>query len=415
MSRRARCGPLLVLTVALTVSSCASRPGGAAYVPPEALMPPSAQVSDALAAFGAGVETDRLKGYRRAAREDMIKGMIRDFLQGEDQSHATFNELAPAPRELLCKTRYGYLRVAAPIQTTNAMASAIKGLVKPSSEDVKTLFQNLRKNYTIDITAGQVPETYDSWLVTESGQACANSVLRADPFATRDYIGREFGLGTLGAAKALFDAVWPIVKPAVLGFGQNVDMERRNNALREYFSSPENVERLKADIVHIETFLEREFSLEQRRTAGVAVAAQAAALDMKSPPWVTAIGIVNKNNCKGAIRRLAEPKGKVDPDGVECLNKVYVAMSSSLKAALDAGDAFDVSIEKQLPKQRLSAQIDTLSQIAQGKAANDAQAKAMWSALMRYATLYNTVKDTDSEASRKKAREAIDAFHKALE
>jgi len=85
-----------------------------------------------------------------------------------------------------------------------------------------------------------------------------------------------------------------------------------------------------------------------------------------------------------------------------------------LKAALDAGDAFDQTMDKELPQEKLSGQIDTLSALAQGKMDDDMRLRAMWGVLVRYATLYDTVKATGSDANKKKVDDALNTLNKAL-
>jgi len=415
MSMKLRCvnSPIPAILLSLVLSGCATGKGPASYVPPEALSYPSAEVSDALLTFGARVQSQTLADYRRAAREDMLRGAIRDYLTAGVLTHKAFSALMPAQRDVLCLPRYGYLRISTPVVATNGKATAVKELVKPASDDIKTLIKALGEKYTIDVTTAPLAVSYDTWMATGSGISCAKAVETADPFATRDYIGREFALSSaLVGFKTLFETVWGLAKPVVTGALQNVDTERRNRAVRDFFSDDSNIAALKSDVEHIETFLRREFILEQRKTAGAAVAAQAAVLDPDSAHWRDAAAIVEKSKCAASISRLVATK--TDPAGVACLRTVYGALDPAITLALDEADRFDASMEKELPESRLSEQIDTVSEIAQGKMPADDRLRAMWGVLIRYATLYDTVRDLNSEAQKEKWDEALEAFRKAL-
>lgn len=393
--------------VLAALNGCATN--GKDYVPPEALTPPSQQLSDALLAFSNKTQTEVLSKYRRAAREDLMNAAIADFFKGATWTPDAFNEGMPKPRQLLCLPRYGHLRISAPVQNISARATAVKSLLAAPSDDAKDLVKSLGKSYTVDITAVDAPPSYDEWL-KDAGAPCEAAVINADPFATRNYIGKESLLAAITGAKALFDSVWGLVKPAVIGTLQNVDIERRNKAIQEYFSDANNVSALKRDIEHIEKFLKQEFELEQKRTAGAAVVAQASAFTSKQ--FEAALAVANKDKCPEYIRRLN--KVKTDPQGVACLRSVYEKFSGPINTALDAADAFDASIEKQLPKDSLSSQVDTLSEIAKGKMPAEDKVRAFWATLVRYAALYNTVKSTGSDENQTKLKEALEAFQKAL-
>ncbi|MGC1176164.1 hypothetical protein [Polaromonas sp.] len=409
MTLHERTGLAFSLAVLITLSGCASPKGG--YVPPESLTTPSAQISEALSVFTVKVQSENLAKYRRTAREELMRGAIMDFFTGKNLTQAAFAQEMPAPRELLCLPRYRYLRIAAPLQNTSAKAAAIKELLSPPSQETRELFESLSKTYTIDVVGAETSSNYDIWIVND-GSPCAAAVKTANPFATHDYLGKEFSLvSALPAAKALFDSVWGIVKPAVNGALQNIDLERRNNAIREYFASPKNVALLKDDLARVEKFLMKEFELEQQRSAGVAVVAQAAAFAPES--YLPAMAAAESNGCPIALRRLAA--NKVDPEGGSCLKKIYIALDASIKTALDAGDAFDASIERQLPKILLSTQVDALSDIAQGKIPADDKARALWGTLLRYSTLYGTVKEVAGDENKKKREEAWRVFKDAMQ
>lgn len=413
MKLRSVNAPIQVIVLLVGLSGCATGKGPGGYVPPEALSKPGAEVSEALLAFGSGVQSQTLVNYRRAAREDMLRGAMRDFLMAGVFTDKAFSALMPEPRDVLCLPRYGYLRISTPIVATNAKATAVKELVKPASDDIKALIKALGDRYTIDVTSPPLTVSYDTWVATGSGLSCVKAVETADPFATRDYIGREFALGSaLVAFNSLFETVWGLAKPVVTGALQNVDIERRNQAVRDFFSDDRNVAALKSDIEHIETFLRREFTLEQRKTAGAAVAAQAAVLDPNSAHWRDAVASVGKSTCGASISRLVT--NKTDPAGVACLRTAYRVLDPAITLALDEADRFDASMEKELPESRLSGQIDTVSEIARGKMPADDRLRAMWGVLIRYATLYDTVRDFDSKANKEKWDEALEAFRKAL-
>lgn len=404
---------VLSLIFCTALGGCATGDGRAGYVPPEALASPSAKMSEALLAFGGRVQTENLVNYRRAAREDMYRGAIRDFLMGENITAKIFSDAMPDPKDVLCKARYGYLRIATPVELTNAKAKAIQEVLMPPSAEIKELLKATKIKFTIDVTEPTLSPSYDAWLTTQ-GASCATAVANADPFVTRDYIGREVGaVVALTAFKTLFDTVWGIVKPALIGGLQNAEIERRNRAVRDFFSDEKNTTVLKNDLEHIENFLRLEFELQHKRTAGISVAAQASMTTFTAAHWTSAMGIVAKGGCHKSIRNLATVK--TDAAGVACLNNVYAALAAPLNAALDTADVFDASIEKELPKQKLSEQIDTLAALAQGKMSDEERVRATWGVLVRYATLYDTIKETGSEANQKKWDEAVDALKKAIQ
>ena len=97
------------------------------------------------------------------------------------------------------------------------------------------------------------------------------------------------------------------------------------------------------------------------------------------------------------------------------MSKVYEALNPALAHVLDAADKLDAALDKTLPKEKLSAQIDTVAKIARGEAPDEAQMTALWGALTRYLALYNTVKDVGSDANKKKVNDALDALKKALD
>jgi len=414
--------PCIVICAAL--GGCATGNGKGPYIPPEALSPPSAKMSDALLAFTTLVQTETLANYRRAVREDMLRGAILDFMTGTQLDAAAWRKAMPSPKNALCLPRYTYLRIAAPVELTAAKAQAVKDLLKPPGTDVRELLAVTSTNFTIDVTASPKVAPYDDWMSTKTN-ACAAAVESADPFATRGDLTSESGAAAaLMAFKTLFDTLWGVVKPAVVGTLQNINLERRNRAVQDFFANPQNTAALKSDIESIETFLGKEFALQSKRTAGVSVATLDALADFSASHWTIAMTAAKKGRCSAAMRDLYKPKPEpaapdtpkspLDPTGVGCLNNVYAALAAPLKAALDAGDAFDQTMDKELPQEKLSGQIDTLSALAQGKMDDDMRLRATWGVLVRYATLYDTVKATGSDANKKKVDDALNTLNKAL-
>jgi hypothetical protein len=393
------------------VQSCAAADR---YVPPEALDTPASNLSDALTAFATKTQSEVLNGYRRAAREDKIRGGIMDFVLGGQYDSKHLNESVVSPTILLCKPRYGYLRIAVPLQNTSARAIAIKSTLQAPSSDIPSLLKVLTKTYSVDPTITKLEASYDAWVVdAKQGKPCVDTVASANPFETRSYVGDEIGIvAVLAAGKAVFDTIWGIVKPAVTGVLQNVEKEKRTKAVKDYFSNPTDVAAVQADIGHIETFLGKEFVYGQRKNAGIAVASLRSLQNLESPAWTTALGVLNNAACKDNFAKLKSDK--TDPEAVGCMTKVNAALDPAIKASLDASDAFDTSMDRQLPSTPLSKQIDSIAKIARGEAPPEGELMALWSTLIRYATLFNTVQDTASDTNQKKINDAIDALKKAL-
>lgn len=397
------------LAAALAGCGTSGRPG---YVPPEALSPPAAQLADGILKFGVDVKKDSAADYRRKVREDLIRIAVITYVHG-DLGQKSFEGATPQPVDLLCEPNYSYARVIVPIENTVAKSTAIKELLNPPAEGWKPLLKALGTTYTVKVDSTEVVADYDKWLTTPDGTACADLAKTADSHVTRDYIGREFALASgLAAAKTLWDSIWGIVKPAVEGALTNADLERRNEALRRYFSNPQNVEALKRDLKSTEDFIDREFKLARTKTAGLAVVAQAHLFDFGSAHWKQVVS--DAASCKQALR--ARSTNKTHLAGVRCLDKVFSTLSPAVNEALDAADKFDESLAKQLPptEKRLSAQVETVAAIARGEIPDDDRTKALWAAVVRYATLYNTVKDVGSDDNRKKLDDALKAFREAL-
>jgi hypothetical protein len=419
--------PLLPLVLCATLSGCASGDGKGGYVPPEALASPSAKMSEGLSAFTTSVQTKTLANYRRAQREDTLRAAIRDVVMAKQLSIEDFHRNMPTPLVVLCKARYSYVLIATPVEVTAAKAEAVKELLTPPSSDIKELLKATRTKFTIDVTEPAVLDAYDSWLM-KHGRPCAIAVEQADPFVVRASLTQEAGAGTaLVAFNSLIETVWAIVKPALVGTLQNAEIERRNRAVRDFFADTNNTKALKADIIRIEDFLQKEFDLQSKRNAGISVSSLRILTNFSDPHWTKAMAIADKGQCRESIRNLAIVKldargakpervdSKTDPAGVTCLNNVYAALAVPMKTALDAADAFDEIMDRQLPQQKLSAQVDIVSDLAQGKMSDEARMRAMWGVLVRYATLFDTIHDTASEANKKKLDDATEALGKTLQ
>jgi hypothetical protein len=74
------------------------------------------------------------------------------------------------------------------------------------------------------------------------------------------------------------------------------------------------------------------------------------------------------------------------------------------------GDSFDEQLDKSLPQNRLSEQVDTVSQIARGNMPDDQKLKAMWGTLVRYAALFNKLKDVGSDDNEAKLKDGWKKF-----
>ncbi len=400
-----RAAPLVICAF---LASCANAPNGQ-YVPPEALNKPITDLADGIASFGDKVQKETLSSYRRNAREDLAKTVIYAYFTGP--TWAPDGPASTPVRDLVCKPRYGHLRISGPLLNTMARGTAVKDVIKAPSDSVGELFKSLGEKYAVDPALTTVPGEYDVWL-EDGGKECADQVVNANPFATRDYVGQESG-GAIAAGFALLQTVWDVVKPALTAGLQNIDRERRNSAVQQYFAKPENVKAMKDDLEHVEDFLSKEFSLAQRRAAGEAVSQYAAFNDQNAQHWKNAMAAANATGCQEGIRAL--PKGGPQRNvGIVCLGKVYEALTPALDHVLDAADKLDLALDKTLPKERLSAQIDAVAKIARGEAPDEAQMKALWGALTRYLALYNTVKDVGSDANKKKVNDALDTLKKAL-
>lgn len=402
---------LLASTLVALLGSCSHAPNGQ-YVPPEALSPPAGDLAEGIAKFGNDVQKESLSGYRRAAREDLIRANIYNFFTGSDWTPGG-HSVTPQG-DIFCRPRYGYLRIAGPLQNTTARGIAVKDLLKAPSDSLGDLFKALGDKYKVDPMLVSVEKDYTTWSGSANGKFCLDRIENGDPFLTRPNIGNEAGLVAAAAAgKILFDTIWTIVEPALKGGLQNIDKERRNTAVQQFFADPTNVGAMKDDIKHVETFLTAEFELAQKRAAGKATAQYAALTTYDSVTWKAALVAANAPGCQAAIRNLKHPP-KGNSTGVACLRTVFDVLNPTISMVLDAGDNFDVAMDKTLPKDKLSDQIDTVALIAQGKQPDEQRLKALWGALMRYSTLYDTVKTAASDANQKKLKDAAEAFAEAL-
>ena len=403
----------IVLAVAAALQSGCGTTGADNYVPPEALSPPMTQLADGLLKFEGDVKKESAQDYKRKVREDLVRIAVLTYLRG-DLSPQSFKATMPEAVDLLCQPIYSNTRVMFPVENSLAKATAIVKLLQPPADGWKPLLKSLGSTYSIDVTLAEVSTTYDRWLQTDEGKACAAAVESANPHETRNYIGSEFAVAAgLAATKTAWDAIWGVVKPAVEDTLKNIDMERRNATLRAYFQDSNNVDMLKRDLTSTESFIDKEFRLAQIRTAGEAVVAQRRLLDFDSAHWNQIVA--DAKLCKTNLDELL--KSKTHPGGVHCLDKAFATLSPVLDKALDTGDKFDESMAKYLPSpdKRLSAQVDTVAAIAQGHMPTEERAKALWAALVRYATLYNTTKETVSDENRKKIDDALKAFAEALQ
>lgn len=406
---------LLLTFVAMSNTGCAKIKRG--YVPPEALDPPASNFSTAIATFSQNVQKDHLATYRRDVRHDLFVATVRDFMESENPNAEQLARMtdAESPTDFLCLPRYGYQRVAVRVGNLDAVGTALGERLKASSDDISKLFQALGTSYTIRTNAKEPPGTYDEWERSEDGKRCVDSVKNGDPFITRTYVGTEFAFAAVPAAIAVAEAVWAVVKPVAVGTLKNIDLERRNAAVREYFEDEKNVDALKLDLKDTEDFLQKEFQLSQVRSAGQAASAAAILFDPAAAHWTKIKQIAGTAKCRSAIVRLKSDR--TEPAGVTCLNDALAAASGPLEQALNSADAFDAAMGQQLPKDsdRLSVQVDTLRDIALGKQPNEAKVEALWAATLRYAALFQTAKDAASAANQKKIDDAISALLKTMQ
>lgn len=397
-----------VLAASAFLASCASAPNGQ-YVPPEALAKPVTDLAEGIATFGDKVQKETLAGYRRSAREDLMKGAVYTYFRDSDWKK---KPLATPLHVLICKPRYGYLRISGPLQNTIARGNSVKDLTKAPSDSLGELFKALGDKYAVDPTLVSTSDDYSTWEAND-GKECISQVKNADPFTTRSYVGQE-SAGVVAAGISLFQTIWDVVKPALTSGLQNIDREKRNTAVQRYFADPKNVTAMKDDLQHVEGFLSKEFDLAQRRAAGEAVVQYIAFKNPSGEHWKKAIAAANESGCASAIKQLNQPPADNEV-GITCLNKVFEALVPAMSKTLDAADKLDAELDKTLPKDKLSDQIDTVAKIARGEAPTEVQAKALWGALTRYASLYGTVKDVGSDANKKKIKDGLDALKKAMD
>lgn len=391
---------------AIAVGGCAST----GYVPPEAINPPTRAFAKATADFTAGVRKDETATYRQEVRRDDFTKLTLAVMKNPAAATTTLKDEAPKIREFLCLPRYGYDRITHRVAYLDAVAATLNDRAKDPADSLSELFVALSASYTIGVTDEAPPDKYDAWLKDpKGGQHCVEVIDNADPLAVRDYVGEEFSI--LGA-KAALETIWSVIEPLVTGILSNVDRERRAAAIRDYFANADNVKALKDQLSATESFLVKEFGIRQRRSAGEATVAAAVLFEPTAAHWQKIVVIANRADCKQSLPKLADNKS--DPRAVACVNEAMSAAAGPLKAALDAANGFDAAVEMQLPKERLSAQVDTLRDIALGKQPAKDQVKALWAALSRYVALFQTARGTVSDENRKKIRDALDALAKAL-
>lgn len=404
-----RCAAAICLASILAAGCAAGRQGQ--YVPPEAISSPAAKMSDAVLALGKKVQDDQITGYRRRAREDLLRTGVRDFFEGGNYSDSTLQAAVPSAEDLLCRPNYAVVRLAAPVQATTTRATSIKELLKSPADEWKPLLKSLAKTYTVDVTSPDAIGSYDGWAKTVQGQRCKLLVSEGDPYATRGNIGRESALAGLAAFKTMFDAVWGIVKPAVIGTLQNVEVERRNAAVVAYFSDEKAVAAFKSDIERMESFISSEFAYQQRVAAGWALYEERKFVDPRADHWKAATAALSATGCRVAVA--AGPKDPSLPKRVECLKAAFTPVDNAMKAALDAGDAFDEQFDKAVPESKLSTQVDSIVAIAKGNMPDDERLKALWGTLLRYQTLYGTWKDATNDENSEKIKDAWKTFIEA--
>ena len=391
------------LALATTIGGC----GTGAYVPPEALAPPTVAFSKDVATFAADVQKYQLTPYPRSVRSDLIAAVVRNTAETSGWTDATFRQgLATLNVETyLCLPRYSVERVSSRVLYVGAVASAagsLESALGASSPQASTLLKALGTDYSISVKTLPVPTTFDDWTVGDEGKKCLNQVTQGDPYVTRSYIGKEFALAAIPAAVSLVDTVWSIAKPVVTNALNNVDIERRNAAVRDYFSNPSNVQLLEDNLAKTEVYLDREYKLSQTRASGRAATTARYLLDPSSPHWKSVQSVLGTAQCRVATAALHA--NKTTPAGVRCLDSAMAALAPALQSALDAADAFDTSMDLQMPDpgERLSKQINTLQSIALGNQPPADQLKALWAAMLRYSALYEAVGTADSDANKKK-------------
>jgi hypothetical protein len=403
------------------------------YVPPEAMSKPVGEFSKNVAKFTEGVEKEQLSKYRREVRRDYLLSTVRDLSETKELSPEVIEKTIEQPKKrYLCEPRYAYQRIISRTGYLSAISVSVGDRVSASSDELGPLIKALGTNYEIHSSSKDVPSTYDEWLTSDIGKQCVQTTENADPFATRQYIGQEMGLAAIPAGIALVETVWGIIKPLTVATFKNVDIERRNEAIREYFSNQKNVDLLKEKLEMTENYLDKEFQLSQERTAGRAAASAKSLFDPKSQHWQKALEVFSKKECINAgeewenTNKITDDKAKEEaqkqymssPSRFSCINNAMSALAQAQDEALDAADAFDVALDRQLPKnkeERLSGQVDTLRDIAQGKQPAEDKIRALWAACVRYATLFELADTAKSDENQKKIKDAWAAFQKELE
>ena len=403
----------MLVSLVVTLAGCATQGG---YVPPEALAKPGGEFSKSVATFAEAVQKDQLSTYRREVRLDYVLSAVRDVSETNNWDAKTLQTALESlsTQAFLCLPRYAAQRVSSRITYVGAVGTVLANREEASSDELGPLLQSLGVDYTIVVSPKDVPPTYDAWLQSDPGKQCADRVVQGDPFATRTWVGNEFAFAAVPAGISLIDTIWGIIKPVVVGTIKIVDLERRNAAIRAYFSDQRNVDTLKLQLEKTEAYLVNEFQLAQIRTAGEAAASVNSLLDPRGAHWKVVQTNLGTTDCRTGTASLRT--NKASPIGVQCLHAAREQISKQLVKALDDADAFDLAMERQLPNapDRLSAQVSTLSDIATGKQAPEEKVRALWAAGLRYVALYQTVETAGSTENRKKIQDAWAAFQKSL-
>jgi hypothetical protein len=448
--------PMLVYGLTLPcLVSCSGAQGAEGYVPPETLDPPAGTFTRALVTFMQGVQKDHLGTYRRDVRQGLFVDTVKNYLEQKKPYNKSVSDFAPSPADFMCLPNYGYQRVSVRVANAEAIGNAIGALITPSSdaskssspsaaanassvqstsENVGKLFLALGKDYAIKPEEKTIPASYDVWLANNDGKRCTTSLdgkpdasqpgkAFADPFVTRNYVGREFGPAAAIAAVSMIEAIWSVVKPVITGVLTNIDLERRNKAIQDFFLDDKKVAMLKEDIAETERFLQNEYTFGLQRASGQAVTAAGLLFDSTTPHWKKIDAILHEDKCRNQIEGLANDRTVLA--GVTCINTALAAASTQLNQALTTADAFDVALALQLPpaknpndpkskSDRLSDQVDTIRDIALGKQPEEQKLKDLFSALLRYIALAQTGTDAATAANEKKIGDTIDAFKNSL-
>lgn len=393
---RSRLGAAVVCGVgALVLSAC---------VTPEEINPPTAAFVVASGKIVTSMQTDMLSGYRKNLRQDMLMADVLEFVE-------TRQPVSRTPVRWLCAANYQYQKISLPVAEMDGRNKILTDRTAAPANDLGALIQALGTSYSIPPEKEAVTVSYNEWLDGGGGKKCGDLIADADPYAIRPQARQEIALAGIAAGVSLVEALWAVIKPVAISALQNIDTERRAAALKAYFADQKNIDVVKTQLEAIEAFLQSEFDLQQKRTAGAAASAFMVLYDPTAQHWHDAVVLAQGASCaKGRIDGPASPSRKA------CLDGILKALNKPLMDALAAADAFDIAFAKQLPddEQRLSKQLVALHQVAIGQAPPEDKLKALWAATLRYVALFQTVSDAASDANQKKISDAWDAFQKAL-